>query len=65
VWIGGTSGEFLVKFAYVCLANQVRGPINSTFKQLWQVRASPNVLTTTWRVILNTMPTRVSLMRRG
>jgi len=33
--------------------------------QLWRSKALPNVLTTAWRVLLDRLPTRVNLMRRG
>ena len=35
------------------------------FQQLWQTKAFPNVLTTTWRVLLDRLPTRTNLIRRG
>ena len=34
-------------------------------KQLWEVKAFTNALTTAWRVLLDKMPTRSSLSRRG
>ena len=35
------------------------------FSNLWQARAKPKVLTTAWRILLDRVPTRVNLVRRG
>jgi len=54
-----------VKSAYKFLVNQDIGPSDGVFKQLWQVKVLPNVLTTAWRFLLDRMPTRLNLIRRG
>ena len=51
--------------AYECLDKLDRGPHYDAFKLLWKAKAFPNVLITTWRVLLGRMPTRASLGRRG
>nr|AER13158.1 putative retrotransposon [Phaseolus vulgaris] len=64
-WGGDPSGEFTVKSAYKYLENHAPIWPEGFFKQLWQVKALPNALTTAWRVLLDKMPTRSSLSRRG
>lgn len=64
-WGGDASREFSVRSAYVCLANHACNPYNSIFKILWQAKAFWNVLTTAWRVLMDRIPTRSSLSRRG
>ena len=57
--------DFSVKSAYDCVAKSDICNENVTFKHLWMSRAFPNVLTTGWRVLLDRIPTRVNLSRRG
>jgi len=64
VWGGDASGVFSVKYAYECLANHGSNPHNNIFKQLWQAKAFPNVLTTAW-TLWDRLPTITSLFRRG
>jgi len=54
-----------VNSVYECLSKQSRGPCLEVFKLLWKAKAFPNVVMTTWRVLLGRIPTRVSLSRRG
>lgn len=61
VWEGD---DFSVKSAYECITNDVKGSSNATFKYLWMSKALPSVLTTTWRALLDRLPTRVNLNRR-
>jgi len=64
-WGGDASGVYSVKTAYDCLAKSTRGRPNVIFKLLWQVKASPNVLVTAWRALLDRLPTKANLMTRG
>jgi len=65
VWKGDESSCFSVKTTYKCLSNYVTGTYNATFKHLWMSKALPKVLTMAWRVLLERLPTRVNLSRRG
>ncbi len=56
---------FSVKFAYACLANQGRGPHLEVFKLLWKAKAFPNMVTTAWRALTDSLPTRERLSRKG
>lgn len=59
--------DFSIKFAYDCVLNSTcdNNCVNLPFKQLWMAKAFPNVLTATWRTLLNRLPTRENLSRRG
>jgi len=61
VWKGD---DFSVKSAYECVTNDAKGSSNATFKYLWMSKALPSGLTTTWRALLDRLPTRVNLNRR-
>ena len=65
VWGFDDSGLFSVKFTYECIAKPNRSPQKDVFKNLWKIKTFPNVLTTTWRVLLGRIPTRECLSRRG
>jgi len=65
VWGSEVSGVLSVYSAYECLAKHVRGPHHDLFKFPWKVKALPNMMITTWRVLLGRMPTTLCLSRRG
>ena len=65
VWGKEEPGLFSVNSAYECLAKQSRGTQSDVFNLLWKTKAFPNVIVTAWRVLLDRIPTRVSLSRRG
>jgi len=64
-WEGDTSGVFSVKTAYERLTKSSTDGPNAIFNLLWQVKAYPNVLVTAWRALLDKLPTKTNLMRRG
>jgi len=65
VWGKEESGLFSVNSAYECLTKQSRGTQSDAFNFLWKIKAFPNVIVTAWRVLLDRIPTRVSLSRKG
>ncbi|XP_068492078.1 uncharacterized protein [Phaseolus vulgaris] len=65
IWRGDEVGCFSVSSAYECLTKYERGPQLDVFNFLWKIKAFPNVMITTWRVLLGRMPTRECLSRRG
>ena len=65
VWGNEEPGHFSVNSAYECLAKQSRGTQSDVFNLLWKTKAFLKVIVTTWRVLLDRIPTRVSLSRRG
>jgi len=65
VWSSEANGCFTVSFAYECLGKTDRGPQIEAFRYLWKAKTFPNVMLTSWRVLLNRIPTRLCLRRRG
>ena len=55
----------LRKDAYECLAKHESGIQLDVFKYLWKVKAFPSVVTRAWRVLMDSLPTRECLGRRG
>jgi len=64
-WCGDSSSMFSVKSAYECVNQRSGCRPCRVFTQLWQTKAFPNVLVTAWRVLLDRLPTRACLVRRG
>ena len=64
VWGKEEPGLFSVNSAYECLTKQSRGTQSGVFNFLRKIKAFPNVIVTAWRVLLDRIPTRVSLSRR-
>ncbi|XP_068486340.1 uncharacterized protein [Phaseolus vulgaris] len=66
LWKGDQKGMFSVKSAYSVLTNhQTPASKESVFSLLWQAKAMPKVLTTAWRILIDRIPSRVNLLRRG
>ena len=64
VWGGNNSGKFSVRSTYECQVVRNPGENHDLFNLIWRVKAFPNVRFTAWRIILNKIPTRFSLIRR-
>ena len=65
VWGGDSLGAFSVKSTYASMYTQVSGASNDIFKILWQANAMPKAQITAWRILLDRVPTRINLIRRG
>jgi len=65
VWRSEATGQFTVSSAYECLLSTARGPHFDVFKDLWEAKTFPSVMITAWRALLNRIPTRSCLRRRG
>ena len=65
VWGDWELEKYTVNSAYECLAKQTRGTHHVAFEILWKAKTFPNVVTTTWRALIDRIPTRVGLSRRG
>ena len=63
VWGINDKGCFSVKSAYASIRGD--GTRNAVFDLLWKAKAFPSVLTTAWRSLLDRLPTRECLSRRG
>ena len=64
-WRCEVNGCFTVSSAYDYLVRVTRGPQINVFNHLWKTKTFPNVIFTAWRVLLNKIPTRMCLRRRG
>ena len=56
---------YTVSSVYTCLVKQLRGTQQVIFDLLWKATTFPNVLITAWRVLIDRIPTREALVRRG
>jgi len=65
VWGNDEKGCFTINAAYEYLAKHERGSRLDVYETLWKSKAFPSVLTTTWRVLMDRIPTRECLSRRG
>lgn len=58
-------GGFTVKSAYETLLEPPLEEINPVFKSVWKSAAPSNVISFTWRTILDRIQTKSNLNRRG
>jgi len=65
VWGYDDSRLFSVNSVYACLAKHHSSCQHEVFMHIWKIKVFPNVITTTWRVLLGRIPTRESLRRRA
>jgi len=63
VWKVGKDSEFSVKSAYAKLRGPYEG--DNMFVSLWKSYALPSAQFTAWRVLFNSVATKVNLERRG
>nr|AER13160.1 putative non-LTR retroelement [Phaseolus vulgaris] len=57
--------SYSVNLAYKSLAQGTSDTYHAAFAYIWNAKAFPSVLTTAWRVLVNRIPTREGLSRRG
>jgi len=58
-------GRYSVSSAYLVLHNKTSGENNKHFNEFWNVKTLPNAQFLAWRVMLDKLPTRLSLVRKG
>jgi len=64
-WRGEVDGHFAIRIAYFELENILEGEISSTFKIFWSLKSIPKALTVRWRVLLDKLPSKVNLVKKG
>jgi len=65
-WKEDPKGMFSVKSAYSLLVqHQTHEATDNAFGLLWQSKATPKILVTAWRILLDRLPTNDNLIRRG
>jgi len=65
VWMGEDNQEYTVKFGYNILNGESFLQSSATFKLLWSLSAAPSAIVGVWRLLLDRLPTRLNLARRG
>jgi len=65
VWGINDKGCFFMKSAYASIAKRGDGTRIAVFDLLWKAKAFPTVLITAWKPLLDRLPTRECLSRRG
>jgi len=63
VWKVGKDSGYSVKSVYALLRGPFEG--NSMFVSLWKTTDLPSTQVTTWKVLINSIATKVNLERRG
>ncbi|GKV18426.1 hypothetical protein SLEP1_g28813 [Rubroshorea leprosula] len=65
-WIHDKEGHYTTKTAYHLLATDQSGPSGSTiFKRIWNPILPTKVSAFNWQLMLDRIPTKVNLLRRG
>jgi len=64
-WLGEEKGIYTVKSAYKYLENSCTGENTNTLNTFWEVKVIPPAQHFAWQVMLNKVPTRENLVRRG
>jgi len=65
IWKEEPDGNYTVRSAYNILRSNGQRSNSNVFKELWEVSALPTALFFTWRAILNRLPIRINLAKRG
>jgi len=65
VWVGEGTQEYTVKSGYSILIGVSSMQSSVSFKLLWSLSAAPLVIVGAWRILLDKLPTRINLARRG
>jgi len=64
-WKTMKEGVFSIRYAYTILQNSLSAENTGMFNSCWSVKVLPNAQHFGWRVILDKIPTKVNLVRRG
>ncbi|KAF7830820.1 LINE-type retrotransposon LIb DNA [Senna tora] len=65
-WIGNVNGSFTTKFAYsVLCSSKFLWPEDSNWSWVWKLGCHPRYKLFIWLVLMNGLPTRGNLARRG
>ena len=58
-------GKYTVKSGYSKIQNFPSGKNSNLYRMLWTVKVAPSAQFLAWRVIMNKVPKRINLRRRG
>jgi len=65
VWVGEDNQEYIVRSRYNILNGESSMQSSASFKLLWSLSAAPSTVVGAWRLLLDRLPTRLNLARRG
>jgi len=65
LWVGKDQYEYSVKSGYSVLNKEDLMQSLEVFKLLWSLNMAPSVIVCVWRLLLDKLPTRANLSRRG
>jgi len=65
VWVGEDTQEYSVRSGYNILNGEYSMQSSESFKLLWSLSAAPSAIVSAWRILLDRLPTRLNLGRRG
>jgi len=65
VWVGEDHQDYTVKSGYSILNGESLLQTSKILKLVWSLNVAPSALVGAWRLLLDRMPTRFNLARRG
>jgi len=65
VWVGEDVQEYTVKSGYSILNCEDLMETSQSFQTLWSLKVVPSSIVCAWRLLLDRLPTRSNLARRG
>jgi len=65
VWVGEEHQDYIVKCDYSILNGESILQTSEIFKLDWSLNVAPSAIIGAWRLLLDRMPTRFNLVRRG
>jgi len=65
VWVSKDTQEYTVRSGYSILNGEYSLQSSELFKLLWSLSAAPSAIVGAWRILLDRLPTRLNLARRG
>jgi len=65
VWAGDENQEYTFKFGYSILNSEDLMQTSEIFQLLWSTKITPSAIVCAWRLLLDRLPTRYNLARRG
>jgi len=65
VWVGEATQVYSVRAGYSILNGESFMQSIVSFKMLWSLSVAPSAIVSTWRILLDRLPTRLNLARRG
>ena len=65
VWVEEDLQEYTINSGYSILNCEDLMRISETFHVLWSLKVAPSALVCAWRLLLDRLPTRSNLARRG